>query len=244
MEFGEPLVLIDSVVGAFVAGRPGADSRLIAKKQSVDLNTVLLYCRSWQERAAEIAAIEDRSDRRRRAVEFEGQLEKMAASLNSPTLSLRNTVSCEKRSETIGRVFVANVFPALSVAIAIEDRCVARRRMTVLAAALRLHRLQSDNYPDSLVALTPDPLEELPIDPFSGEPFRYQRRGDGFVLWSVGENGVDDRANDADGEFNDGDYAPIDWFGEREKPEGVDDLVVRLPVPELRLPDFAAETKN
>lgn len=135
-------------------------------------------------------------------------------------------------SKTIGEMYFCLLCPDADAVFTLADSAVAYRRLEAIAALLRVQHLQTGRYPESA-----DSLDYQPLDPFSGEPFRYQRRGDGFVLWSVGENGVDDSANDADGDFVDGEYAPIDWFGERDKPEGVDDLVVRLPVPALRLPD-------
>jgi hypothetical protein len=39
----------------------------------------------------------------------------------------------------------------------------------------------------------PEFLSSVPLDPVDGEPLRYRRNGDGtFLLYSVGENGVDD----------------------------------------------------
>jgi hypothetical protein len=44
--------------------------------------------------------------------------------------------------------------------------------------------------------LTPDLLQAVPIDYMDGQPLRYRRNADGtFLLYSVGENGVDDGGN-------------------------------------------------
>ena len=115
----------------------------------------------------------------------------------------------------------------------------AKHRLTLTAAALKLHQLQNGAYPESLAALTPDPLDALPVDPFSGKAFRYERRDKGFVLWSVGPNEWDDGANDQLGDFNDGDHAPIDWLGERDPRPNADDIVVRFPIPPLVIPESA-----
>lgn len=86
-----------------------------------------------------------------------------------------------------------------------EDQGIAWQRLTRLAVAMKLHRLEEGACPDSLKALCPDPLEELPPDPFTGEHFRYERRGKGFLLYSLGRNGEDDGGSDANGELIDGD---------------------------------------
>ena len=58
------------------------------------------------------------------------------------------------------------------------------RRATELALALEIYRRLHGGFPEQLEALTPDILETLPLDPFSGEDFLYEReRG---VVRSVG----------------------------------------------------------
>ena len=47
-------------------------------------------------------------------------------------------------------------------------------------------------YPDSLEAVADGLGGEIPMDPFTGEPFLYRPREDGFALYSVGPNCVDD----------------------------------------------------
>lgn len=55
------------------------------------------------------------------------------------------------------------------------------------ACALEIHFLEHGNYPVSLEALIPAPLDELPIDLVDREPLRYQRiDDDSYKLYSVG----------------------------------------------------------
>ena len=72
------------------------------------------------------------------------------------------------------------------------DCSVARRAEARLALLLRLYRMKTGHYPDSLSDLIPDFLGKLPLDPFSGKDFVYRRDGAGFVLYSLGPNMVDD----------------------------------------------------
>ncbi len=64
----------------------------------------------------------------------------------------------------------------------------------VLAAlALSAYKHQHGAYPETLSALVPEYLSAIPIDPFSDEPLCYRLdERDGYVLYSVGENGIDD----------------------------------------------------
>jgi hypothetical protein len=72
-------------------------------------------------------------------------------------------------------------------------RAEIQRRMLVTVLALERHRLRHGKLPDSLQALVPEFLSAVPLDGMDGKPLRYRLKPDGtFVLYSVGENGIDD----------------------------------------------------
>jgi hypothetical protein len=69
----------------------------------------------------------------------------------------------------------------------------AARELTVTALALKRYQLRHGQYPPALSALVPELLPALPLDPADGQPLQYRLKSDGaFVLYSVGENDVDD----------------------------------------------------
>jgi hypothetical protein len=51
-----------------------------------------------------------------------------------------------------------------------------------LGVALRRYRVDHGDYPDTLAALAPAYLAQIPIDPFTGQPPVYSRSGAGFSL--------------------------------------------------------------
>ncbi|HTV62998.1 MAG TPA: hypothetical protein VMH30_10575, partial [Verrucomicrobiae bacterium] len=62
-----------------------------------------------------------------------------------------------------------------------------------VAIALERYRLAMGMYPESLDALSPRFMDEIPHDIIGGEPLHYERTNDGqFILYSVGWNGRDD----------------------------------------------------
>ncbi len=72
-------------------------------------------------------------------------------------------------------------------------RAVMTRDVVVTAIALRRYQLRHDRYPARLDALVPEFLPSVPRDIFDGQPLRYRLQADGqFLLYSVGEDGVDD----------------------------------------------------
>lgn len=68
----------------------------------------------------------------------------------------------------------------------------ASLRNAQIGLAVDRYVLTYAGLPDSLDALVPDYLDRVPLDPFDGQPLRYRRVGEGFVVYSVGKNLVDD----------------------------------------------------
>ena len=60
------------------------------------------------------------------------------------------------------------------------------------AVAAARFRAATGSLPDTLDELVPRFLEALPPDPFRPGPLRYALTDDGFTVWSVGVDGVDD----------------------------------------------------
>jgi hypothetical protein len=73
-------------------------------------------------------------------------------------------------------------------------------RVTVITAlALRRYQLRHGSFPGDLSSLVPDFLPAAPRDPVDGKPMRYQLVGKSFLLYSVGEDGVDNGGDPATG---------------------------------------------
>jgi hypothetical protein len=71
-------------------------------------------------------------------------------------------------------------------------RTETAKQMMVTAIALKRYQLKHGNYPADLNSLVREFLPAVTLDPVDGQPLRYRRNADGtFVLYSVGENGVD-----------------------------------------------------
>lgn len=65
--------------------------------------------------------------------------------------------------------------------------------LATVACALERYRLGHGQYPDTLGALVPRFLKQVPHDLITGQPLHYQRTDDGlFLLYSVGWNENDD----------------------------------------------------
>ena len=76
----------------------------------------------------------------------------------------------------------------------IHFRGLMQRRVTALMLAIRIYQIDHNGqYPQTLTELVPNYLPQLPADPLAGDAktFGY-RLSPRPLLWSVGEDGVDD----------------------------------------------------
>ncbi len=89
-------------------------------------------------------------------------------------------------------IFATFVWPVYETAHARGIMSHARVRMAGLACALERHRIARGAYPDALDALIPEFLPKLPHDPCDGQPFRYRLNEEGYLLYSIGTDRVDD----------------------------------------------------
>jgi hypothetical protein len=77
------------------------------------------------------------------------------------------------------------IMPAEVSGLTTQARCIAQLRAARGALILERTRLTQGRLSDAVDAL-------LPVDPFTGQPLRFRKLETGYVVYSVGENGVDD----------------------------------------------------
>jgi hypothetical protein len=68
----------------------------------------------------------------------------------------------------------------------------ALARVTETGIALRRYQLKHAAMPPGLDALVPEFLDSVPLDPIDLKPLRYRLKADGWQLYSIGVNGLDD----------------------------------------------------
>jgi hypothetical protein len=91
-------------------------------------------------------------------------------------------------------------FFSLSKSISKVARAETERSVILCALAVKRYQLRHSRPPTALADLIPDFIARVPTDFFDGQPVRYRCNPDGrFVLYSVGENSVD----------NGGDASPL-----------------------------------
>lgn len=106
-------------------------------------------------------------------------------------------------------------------------RAEAERQIVMTAIALKRYQLAHGNYPAKLDSLVPEFLAKTPPDPVDGQPLRYRLQPDGnYLLYSIGENGIDDGGNPAIKE--EGHFSGFFW----ESPQALDWIWPQPATPE------------
>ena len=65
---------------------------------------------------------------------------------------------------------------------------IARLRTARVGLAVQRYRLANGSLPDRLSPLVPEYLDTIPKDPFDNNGLRYIKRGNGFIVYSIGED--------------------------------------------------------
>jgi len=73
-----------------------------------------------------------------------------------------------------------------------EARNEVKIGLAQLALGLKIYKAEEGKYPDTLAELVPDILPKLPQDPFTGKDFVYKKEAEGFLVYSLGENAIDE----------------------------------------------------
>jgi hypothetical protein len=113
--------------------------------------------------------------------------------LETNSATLRNTFDSPLTS--IRYSMSAALIPNLTRTTLTTVRAETMRRLTVTAIALKRYELRHGSAPATLEALVPDFISAVPTDPMSGGPMRYRVTESGWILYSVGEDGVDNNGD-------------------------------------------------
>lgn len=123
----------------------------------------------------------------------------------------------ESRASLLADMFRAFYFPGLVTGEVSADLQTQSERNLRVAIALARYRQEQHKYPEKLAELMPKYVATIPQDVFTDKDLVYRRTDQGYLFYSVGINGKDDGGRTRD-----------------DKPSG-DDIVVRMPLPELKV---------
>ncbi len=98
----------------------------------------------------------------------------------------------EVQSISKKRLLFKMAYPNYSGIFSKEINNIAKLRASQIALAIESFRLKNKKLPDSLEELIGDYFEEVPLDPFDSKQMRYKQLERGFVVYSIGEDLIDD----------------------------------------------------
>jgi hypothetical protein len=121
-------------------------------------------------------------------------LEGMLVRAKTPKERIAAAVEMERAVQSLPRYRFATraLIPALSRAFELDLRTTATVRAARMALAAERYRLDKGRFPDKLDDLVPGYLEAVPVDPFDDKPMRYRIDRDAVIIYSVGDDKVDD----------------------------------------------------
>jgi hypothetical protein len=115
-----------------------------------------------------------------------------------------------------------------------QDRVNTDIELTRLAAALAVFRVEHGKYPATLNELVPGFVERLPVDHYNAKDFIYKPTNDGYLLYSIGDNGIDEGGNYQEWKYE---GRSLNEMSDEAKqaasakiPRGADDVAIRMPL--------------
>jgi len=89
-------------------------------------------------------------------------------------------------------VLLYAIMPALSRITTIDTRNIAQLLTARVGLGIERYHLAAGKLPDALAELVPAYLDAVPRDPFDNNELRYKKLETGFVVYSIGEDLIDD----------------------------------------------------
>jgi hypothetical protein len=180
---------------------------------AIDWNIPMRMGNEWYDRMNVALSEEDPFSRRDKLSILEQEMQETVQEVRKPW-SLAGSMFLNPRramGKALGQVMVALMLPAVSAASTAQDRVDQSLRNLKIAFAIAAYHSDAGKYPQQLTDLVPKYLEQVPADSFSTEPLTYRPHRLGYLLYSVGPNGLDDEGR---------------WYDD-EPP--VDDPHIRMP---------------
>jgi hypothetical protein len=183
----------------------------------VDWDSVLRLGNSWYDRYADALGKPTRAERVQAAEKIHKDLVDLRAATEQRIKSLRSDPGNLREAATniIAAALLIVAGEPVSAFVNQQDRFAAEADLTGMAFALAAYRAEHGSYPAKLADLVPKYAAKIPKDVFGNDAdLHYVRKGDGYLLYSVGVNGRDDGGRGEE---------------DRKGDEGWDDVVVRVP---------------
>jgi hypothetical protein len=213
-----------------------------------DWNVMLRRINYWYDRLVATMQLPNREVRARAYAQFKADLSVDGRRSDRPIQLIIAAFSIHRRSEMLGGYITAQMLSSLDDPMEFEERTNAHFQLIRVAAALAIFRAEHHGYPAKLVELVPSPLEKPSVDLYNNKPLVYRSTDDGYLLYSCGENGVDDGGSHKEWDILEGRQLQQQKDGnppqsQTQIPAGADDISIRVPSTPFESPTAAAPAK-
>ena len=191
-----------------------------------DWNQVLLNANDYYDRLEVAYLAATAKERRERLAELEEELEQRGENVRQVSenpLRFASWVLLPKRArrestELITDALFSLLLPALTAVEQAATRNLNDQAVTALAIKIFDERANAGEFPESLKAMRLKAREFRWRDFASDQPYEYRRQGRGFILYNLGQNGVDDGGPVSEGEQKWDDFG-INFTGFKPSPQ-------------------------
>jgi hypothetical protein len=206
--------LLQQILGDSVATAEDSALQKAASDTFFDWNEPLKMGNQWFDHQVAICRLTDRHERQVALEKSAAELRQMADDSSSPGMFALNWFTKKSAKAAFGRIVGATLIqlidsePDRSLAQSLKsaDQHAVYSAMAETGLALAGYRADHGEYPEDLAALAPSYANKLPADPYAalGIPLCYRRQSSGYLLYSVGPDGLDrgggesERYNDSD----------------------------------------------
>lgn len=199
----------------------------------VEKNSILRRLNQRFDEGVAVTSLDDPAQITAAAARYQSDVDAARASWNQWGATAAATISQSVRGIYAADLMVDWAIVPPESAKNPEIRIRTTEQLLRVAIALGKYHLVSGEYPAQLLLLHQYLDPQLLEDPCCvGQSLRYERRGDGFLLYSRFMNGVDDGGNSADLRILNGEWAKE---GEYAYDHRSVDVVLRFPMPSLVL---------
>lgn len=215
--------ILQQILGDTLASAEDSALQKAASDTFFDWNEPLKMGNQWFDRQVAICRLASRHDRQLALERSAAELQQMADDSSSPGMFALNWFTKKSAKAAFGRIVGATLIqlldsePDRSLAQSLKsaDQHAVYLAMAETGLALAAYRAEHDEYPEDLAALTPRYANKLPVDPYAlDKPLCYRRQTSGYLLYSVGPDGLDQGG------------------GESERYNNSDDIAVSISDPE------------
>jgi len=196
----ERLGLLDAL-GLEGSIAPKAVERAFTQGSAIHWDDALLLGNEQFDKAVAAARRQTLAERKRAFEQLDQDMRRIGSNLGNPekvAASFLVAVLRKDLGRLMGNLLIMSHLPASEVALEAENRAHTREALGQVGFALAAYHADRGAYPDDLNALSPKYMSRVPNDLYTEQPLRYRREGAGFLLYSVGQNGVDDGGRTVD----------------------------------------------